>query len=93
MLKFEVSCDIGGYEDIRQLAAGHEELWYEVDVPVVDAAILLPRFLPLVIVAVLLEELLNVREGLQTRWVILTVSILTEAASLLLVSGGHKIAA
>jgi hypothetical protein len=59
--ELEVSCNVGGNEDIRQFARGHQELGYEVNVPVVDAAVLLPWFLPLVVVAILLEELIEVR--------------------------------
>lgn len=59
--ELEVSCDIGGNEDISQLSAGHEKFRYEVDVPVIDTSILLPWFLPLVVVSVLLEELADVK--------------------------------
>ena len=57
LLELEVSGDVGGDEDVGQLARGHEELGDEVDVPVVETAIFLPRLLALVVVAVFLEEL------------------------------------
>ena len=84
--ELQVSCNIGGNEDVRQFARGHQELGDKVDVPVVDAAVLLPWFLPLVIVAVLFEELVAVRKSSQTAQGVQTASILTEAASLCLVS-------
>jgi hypothetical protein len=84
--KLEVSSNIGGYEDICQFPAGHEEFRHEIDVPVVDTSILLPWLLALVIVAVLLEELIQVRGNLQGLGKIRTASILTEAASLPAVS-------
>jgi hypothetical protein len=88
--KLEVSCNVGGNEDIREFAGRHQELGYEVDVPVVNAPILLPWFLPLVVVAVLFEELADVRSDSQMAQGVLTASILTEAASLLLVSLAEK---
>ena len=57
LLELEVTGDIGGDEDIGQLARGHEELGNEVDVPVVDSAVLLPGLLASLVVAILLEEL------------------------------------
>lgn len=57
LLKFQVSCDIGGDQDIRQLAVGHQELRDQIDVPVVDTTIFLPRFLAGGNVAVFLEQL------------------------------------
>lgn len=89
MLEFEISCDVGGNEDIGQLSTGHEELWDEVNVPVVDASVLLPWFLPFVIVSVLLEELIGVSEYPQIRRSLLTASMLIDAASLVLVSLAH----
>lgn len=65
--ELKISGNVGGDEDIGQLSAGHKELGYEVDVPVVDAAVLLPWFLPFVIVAVFLEELADVRICSQIR--------------------------
>lgn len=67
--EFKVSGNVGRDEDIGQLSTGHKELGYEVDVPVVDTAILLPWFLPFVIVSVFLEELADVRIDSQIRWV------------------------
>lgn len=57
LLELEVSGDIGGDEDVGELARGHEKLGYEIDVPVVESAILLPWLLALLVVAVFLEEL------------------------------------
>lgn len=59
--ELKVSSNIGRDEDIGQLSTGHEKLGDEIDVPVIDAAILLPWLLPLIIVAVFLEELADVR--------------------------------
>jgi hypothetical protein len=84
--KLEVSCDIGRDEDVGQLSTGHKELRYEIDIPVVDASILLPWLFVLVVLSVLLEELADIRKSLQGIEIRLTVSMLTEAASLLLVS-------
>lgn len=57
LLELEVPCDIGRNENVGQLAGGHEELGDKVDVPVVEAAILLPGILAFAEVSVLLEEL------------------------------------
>lgn len=57
LLELEVSRNIGGNEDIRQLAVGHKQLGDQVDVPVVDSAILLPGLLAGADVAILLEQL------------------------------------
>jgi hypothetical protein len=57
LLELEISCHIGGDQDVCQLAVGHEELGDQVDVPVVDSSVLLPGFLASGDVAVLLEEL------------------------------------
>jgi hypothetical protein len=42
LLELEVLGDIGRDKDVCKLAVGHEQLWYEIDVPVVYAAVLLP---------------------------------------------------
>lgn len=42
LLELEILCHVGGDEDIGELAVGHEKLGNEVDVPVVDAPVLLP---------------------------------------------------
>jgi hypothetical protein len=83
--ELQISCNIGGNENVRQFARGHQELGHKVDIPVVHAAVLLPWFLTLVIVAVLLEELREVKKKSQKVERVLTASILTEAASLFLV--------
>ena len=57
LLELEVSGDVGGHEDVGQLAGGHEQLGDQVDVPVVGAAVFLPWLVALAVVAVLLEEL------------------------------------
>lgn len=61
LLELEVSCDVGGNEDVGQLSGGHEKLGDQVNVPVVGAPVLLPWLLALVVVSVLLEELQVVR--------------------------------
>jgi len=60
LLELEISCDIGRDENVGQLARGHEELGNEIDVPVVEATILLPGLLAFAEVSVLLEELYSV---------------------------------
>lgn len=87
--ELKVSCDIGGHEDVCQFSARHEELRNEVDVPVVDPSILLPWLLPFVIVSVLLEELGEVSSNFQYQSRTRTASMLTEAASLVVVSQDH----
>jgi hypothetical protein len=57
LLELEVSCDIGGDENVGELARGHEELGDEVDAPVIEAAVFRPWLLALLVVAVLLEQL------------------------------------
>lgn len=57
LLELEISGNVGGNEDIGKLAGGHEELGHQVDVPVVQPAILFPWLGVLGIVAILLEEL------------------------------------
>lgn len=42
LLELEVFGNVGGNEDVGEFTVGHEELGDEVDVPVVDAAVLLP---------------------------------------------------
>jgi hypothetical protein len=60
LLELEISCDIGRDENVGQFAGGHEELRDKVDVPVVEATILLPGLLAFAEVSVLLEELYSV---------------------------------
>lgn len=60
LLELEISCDIGRDENVGQFAGGHEELGDKVDVPVVEATILLPGLLAFAEVSVLLEELYSV---------------------------------
>lgn len=56
LLELEVTGDVGRDKNVGQLARGHEQLGDQVDVPVVEAAILLPGLVTGG-VAVLLEEL------------------------------------
>jgi hypothetical protein len=56
LLELEVSCDVGGDEDVGELAVAHQELGDEVDVPVVDAAVLLPWLSAFLVVAISLEQ-------------------------------------
>ena len=60
LLELKVSCNIGRDENVGQFAGGHEELGDKVDVPVVEATILLPGLLAFAEVSVLLEELYSV---------------------------------
>jgi hypothetical protein len=57
LFELEISGNIGGDEDVGQLSRGHEELGNEVDVPVVESAVVLPRLLAGLEVAILFEEL------------------------------------
>ena len=57
MFELQVSRNICWDQYICQLTTWHKQLWNKVNVPVVDAAVLLPRLLPLAVVAILLEEL------------------------------------
>lgn len=66
LLELKVSGDVGRDKDVCKLARGHEELGDEVDVPVVQAAVLLPGLGALGVVAILLVELLLSRNMLAT---------------------------
>lgn len=66
LLELEVSRDIGGNQNVGQVAIGHQQLGNQVDVPVVDTAILLPGLLAGANVAVLLKELQGVNQLLAT---------------------------
>jgi hypothetical protein len=57
LLELEISGDIGRDQNVGEFAIGHEEFGDEIDVPVVDAAVLLPRFLSFVVGAIFLEQL------------------------------------
>jgi hypothetical protein len=57
LLEFEISCDVGRYEDVGELAVGHEEFRDEVDIPVVYPPVLLPWLLAFVVGAIFFEEL------------------------------------
>lgn len=57
LAELEVAGDVGGHEDVSELARGDEELGNKVDVPVVDAAVLGPGLLAAGKVAVLVVEL------------------------------------
>ena len=60
LLELQISGDVGGHEDVGELAVGHEEFRHEVDVPIVGSTVLLPWLRPFLIVAVLFEELRTV---------------------------------
>lgn len=57
LLELEISGDIGGDQNVCQLSVGHQQLGNQVNVPVVDSAVLLPGLLPGGNIAVLLEQL------------------------------------
>lgn len=57
LFEFEISGDIGRDENVGKLAISHQELGHEIDGPVIEATIFLPRFLTFAVVAILLEEL------------------------------------
>jgi hypothetical protein len=83
LLEFEVSGDIGRDEDVGEFSVGHEEFGDEIDVPVVGAAVLLPR-LAAVVAAILLEELRRENKSSVVKWGRRdhTASMLIDAASL-----------
>lgn len=82
LLELKVSCNISGHQNVGELPARHQQLGNQVNVPVVGATVLLPWLLSCVIVSVLLEELICVRYVRLESSDILTVSMLTDAASL-----------
>lgn len=55
--ELEVSCYVGGDEDVGEFAIGHEEFGYQIDVPIIEAAIFLPWFFAFLEIAVSLEKL------------------------------------
>lgn len=57
LLELEVPSDVGGHQNVGQLSVRHEELRDQVDIPVIDPSIFLPRFLAGANVAVFLEQL------------------------------------
>ena len=59
LTEFEIACDVGGDEDVGELAVCHDQFGNEVDVPIVGTAILFPWLGTFGVVAVLLEELDN----------------------------------
>ena len=60
LLELQVSCHVGGDENVGELAIAHQELGYKVDVPVVHPAVLLPWLGAFLVVAILLEQGLEV---------------------------------
>lgn len=60
MLELEISRDVGGDENVGEFAVCHQQLGHQVDVPIVDTAVLLPWFCACGEVAILLEEVLDV---------------------------------
>lgn len=60
LLELEISGNVGRDKDVGKLARGHQELGHQVNVPVVEAAILFPRLRALGKVAILLEQNLEV---------------------------------
>lgn len=75
LLEFQVSCDIGGDQDVGELAVAHQELRDEVDVPVVDPAVLLPWLGTFLVVAVSLEKSLEVDGGRLAAVVVVAVDV------------------
>jgi hypothetical protein len=55
LLELEVAGDVSGDEDVGELARRHEELGHQIDVPVIQAAVLFPGLGALGIIAILLE--------------------------------------
>lgn len=83
LLELQVSRHVGGNQDVCQLAVGHQELRDQVNVPVIDPSVFLPRLLAGADVAVLLEQLQDgSAEEHSRRTGGRTVSMLTDAASL-----------
>lgn len=63
LAELEIASDVGRDENVCELARRHEELGHQVDVPVVQAAVLLPGLGARRVVAILLEELYMGRRG------------------------------
>lgn len=83
LLELKVSRNIGGNQDVCQITVGHQKLRDQVDVPVVDSPVFLPRLLTGANIAVLLEQLRGRSVKNRTNKLdIHTVSMLTDAASL-----------
>lgn len=61
--ELQVACNVGRDENVGELAVGHEELRYKIDVPVVRSAVLLPWLFALTVVAIFLEQLRGVSLG------------------------------
>ena len=55
LAEFEVSSDVGGDEDVGELSVRHEQLGYEINVPVIGSSVLLPWLSTFGIVAIFLE--------------------------------------
>lgn len=80
--ELQVSCDVGGNEDIGEFTVGHEELGYEIDVPIVQATIFLPWFFAFLVVAISFEELEHCQPGIEDGRRRLTASMFRDADSL-----------
>lgn len=64
LLEINIFGDIRRYENVGQLPIRHEKFWNQVDVPVIESSVLLPRLLTRFYVAILPEELLIVSDRL-----------------------------
>ena len=84
LLELEVSRHIGRHEDVGQLAVSHKQLRHQVDVPVIEAAVLLPWLFSFFVVAIFLVQLADgLAEVIRSECSVYhTASILTDAASL-----------
>lgn len=92
LLEFEISGNVGGDENVGQLSGGHEELGHQINVPVIESAVVLPWLLASLEVSILFEQLFTgfscqKHDGLKEGWErvgrdVCTVSRLTDAASL-----------
>lgn len=68
LLELEISGNIGGDENVGKFAGGHEKLGHQVDVPVVQSAVLLPWARALGVVSILLEQLGRRQQILGSAW-------------------------
>ena len=64
--ELQIPRDICRDQNVGELAVGHQQFRYEIDVPVVDPSILFPGLFPLFEVAIFPEQLFDVRDVCQT---------------------------
>ena len=63
LFKFDVARDVGADEDVGEFSIAHQQLGDQVDVPIVRPAVLLPRLGAGLVIAVLLEQSLQIHRS------------------------------